>query len=185
MLNTEQILSVYAKLEKSCRNWSTPTWHEGLQEISIKALDTDFEDETACRKFLSKGARQYEIDVQRRHSNFCGKVFDSVKAELLDNDGTTIFHIKSEASNKLTVRQIEILDYVLSGYKAVEIADLLSCSKAAISQQLKKIVAVLRDYDLVDGIELLSYPVGKVGYTEDEMIYFIDRSLEQEQEKAA
>ena len=184
MLNTEQILSVYGKLEKSCRNWASPVWHEGLQEISIKALDTDFENEKACRKFLSKGARQYEIDCQRRHSNFCNKVFDSVKSELLDADGTIIFHIKSAVSEQLTARQIEILEFVLAGYKAVEIADLLSCSKAAISQQLKKIVAVLRDYDLVDGIELLSYPVGKIGYTEDEMIYFIDRELERERKAA-
>jgi predicted DNA-binding protein YlxM (UPF0122 family) len=184
MLNTEQILSVYGKLEKAGRVWGSPTWREGLQESILKALDKSFENENACKRFLTKAARDWEIDQQRRNSTFCNKVFNSVKSEILDNDGTLIFHIKSAVSERLTARQVEILEMVLSGYRAVEIAALLEVSKAAISQSLKKIVSILRDYDLVEGLELMSYPVNRPGYSEDEMIFFLDRELEKEREAA-
>ena len=151
--------------------YKTELNQDALQEAYILALNLEFKDENHALYTLRKIAKCQFVNMVKANEKMENRARDWRAGT---NNDELYLDFQTDARALLTDKQREIVNYILSGFKPVEIAEILQVSKAAISKVLSSATDKLKlNYDL---LEAGLFEGNKGYFSESDLIYFMDNS---------
>ena len=161
--------SAYQTIKKEITH-KPELYQDALQDAYIKAMGSKFENQAHANNSLRLRAKQAYIDLVRKYSNMDERALDWRESA---STSELYLDFQNDARDLLTYKQSQVLDYVLSGYKYKEIAEILSMGTVAVSKCIKRVVDKFRlNYTSLSEVALFE---GNKGYfSENDLIYFMD-----------
>ncbi len=145
---------------------------DALQEAYISASKRCYDNVEHATNALKLQTKHKYIDLVRKYSNMDSRALDWRESA---TSSERYLEFQNDAKALLTAKQSEVLDYVLSGYRYKEIAEILETGTVAISKMMKRIVDKFK-IRYTDLTEVALFEGNKGYFSENDLIYFIDNS---------